>query len=602
MLIASALVPVLLGASLQDEPATRTAPRAAAPSLARQLSEAFVYVECPDVKRLVDASRGLALFRVFGDEEVKDFLTSDARVRRVYERGAHAEVREIVRQENPDFPIEIVDSISEVLSKLDGRFTLAVQPDFARRGNDAVYASLDLGEGAPAFDRLVGQFADLIREKEGPLAARKLARDGVVYHEFGGQERSGEPVPGSLRIARRDGSAVLATCDENSILRLLGPAPAESLDGQALFREARAELQPKGPGLWAFLDGRTLLAQARGDHGGRDLQVLGLDRMRWMGLNLEVDGELVRHRFELRTEGSDGALNLFTTKKDFDLASRIPASACFSLQLAVDGPSSMAAFREMMVRFEPNGRDEYDRNMGRMRARLGTDLEELAHLLGGEVAFAAVLPRGGLIPDVYSILPAAKPEATQRLADVIELFARSAEREVNRIRLTHYAGKRIVYMTTEMGFVAPTLVVDGDAVVIGSSVAAVKRYIDFRRHGGESLANSPRFRDAMEPVRGDAATAYAWIDWTTIVAGLYGNVSQVLPLIGRAAAAESDPWMGEDPDQDDRDGRSLRFESGARFDFSRLPTAEAVARYVHPQAVRVRVAPSGITVESRAIF
>src|SRR4030095_2923930 len=214
---------------------------------------------------------------------------------------------------------------------------------------------------------------------------------------------------------------------------------------------------------------------------------MGIEKMRWAGLTFEPDGEYMRHRLELRTDGANSILELFSTKDTCELEKVAPARSVFFMQAAIDGKRIVKCMQKMNALYnkQAKGGDDYAKAMSSMRAVYGTDADEISSLIGDEAAFAVAMPESSIIPDAYFFVRAAGVDQATQLASVVE----NAVRRVTHSPLaeTFYLGKRIVYRQSTDP-VRPSLTIDGDRLVIASSVHSMKRYLRQRSEGGKGLA------------------------------------------------------------------------------------------------------------------
>jgi hypothetical protein len=333
---------------------------------------------------------------------------------------------------------------------------------------------------------------------------------------------------------------------------------------------------------------------------------------------MESAGESIRHRVEVRADVKRGVPTLFSTKRDFELASYLPERTLASAQMVVDGPKTYAAFRAMVRDFSSRRRDvsqtegrvkdEFDAEMAEMRQELGTDMKEILSLVGDEIALAVVPPETGFIPDAYLVVKGKDGQAAERFKQIVEeAFRRTQPRA--ELRTIKFQGTPISYTQVEESPFFPSMYVDGDRFVMGSNLAAVKRYVQFRMSSAPTLAAKAAFRESMQSVQDGDATGYIWIDWPSVTSFAYGNMSALLPFVVGAESGHQVGPHGEPVKSGPvKDGpvrvTSRRRSSSAEFDFdwAKLPSAETVSKYVPPQIVRVRIDKQGYSLDSRAFF
>jgi hypothetical protein len=336
-----------------------------------------------------------------------------------------------------------------------------------------------------------------------------------------------------------------------------------------------------------------------------------MDRLRWIGVSLEPEGECLRHRIEVRADVTSGLPTLFTSKDQFDLAAYLPERTSGCVQMALDGPAMTVAMRKLAAQYGPHGLTEFEQEMEQMREHVGTDVPELLSLIGNEIALAVVPPESGIFPDIYLIAKAKDGKSAARVRELLEgaVRARNAGAEVQESKYQDY---RISYAKIADGPFFPSVMVDADRVVVGSNLSALKRYVQFLKAGAPALAAKKSYRESITSVATGPATGYLFVDWPSITSFVYGNFANIAPtlmqILPRALA--NDIEDSEDSEMDEpgahpknrAGGAKSRGNNPLRFDWAKLPTSDTITRYIPPQAMRVRISNQGLSVDSRAFF
>lgn len=595
-MIETALLVVVLAAP--QAPAQKPA-TSAAPTLARRIPDATVFFRVPDAKATDRAWQSLALTKLGEDPEVKDFLCSNPEVARVYGKDPLAALKIRLSGGAPDFPVDILNELASLVT--EGESAFAIRTGAPGETEPEIYATVGLASSSfSTFDGALEKVAEWLRNHTDKVVVRRVSVDGLGFMEVR-PARGGDAAKGSgVHVARRGSVACFAGPTREAMVRLLGPAGARSLADSPNFIEAERSLLTRPGSMYVYVDGPAVLAQIEHENGARHaLKAMGLQGLRWAGLTFEPDGEFLRHRLEIRTDGKDSVLELFSTKNAFELAQVTPPRTVFFLQGAIDAKRILGGLRKMNATYNKDDRDGqgYERAMASMKERVGTNFDEMSGLIGDEAAFAVAMPEAGLLPDVYLLVRAAGVDAAAKLAELVE----SAVRRQTQAPLgeTPYLGKRIVYHQGHRNVpFKPSFTVDGDRLVIASTVPSMKRYLQFRSEGGPSLAATPGFAESIAALPSNGCTAYAWLDVPTLTRFAYGNFESIASMILSPADRDAGPRTpGRSPETDEDE-----VDVSATFDMSKLPSSEAVVRYMRPAALRVKVDTSGVSLESRAIF
>lgn len=598
------------------------------PDLAQRIGVPSFFYHIGDVEALERACSESSVAKLFEDPEVWEFLRSNPEAAKLGGLDPSSstapvfawfydELREQTRIPESHWRsfIELIDAglfTSDLSLAMDLPGPYVKGESSLESEIPRLYLSGSTGKEPERFDTFLVQVVDFVRSEEGPNFVRRRAFDTVSFYEFGvprdGRSNFADPV---FCVSRRAGHVLVTAPTTNVMVQLLTTVPDVPLASDARFLEAFDALGSDPASIFLYVDGQRILERRRAAATPDGLDESGLARLEWIGVTLEGAGEAIRHRIEVRADVRRGIPTLFTTKRQFDLASVLPARTVASAQMAVDGRGTSAALRNYYADFVAhrnrgtgpqrlNARLEFDARMEEMRQELGTDVKEILSLVGDEVALAVVSPETGLIPDLYAIVKAKNADAAQRLRDVAaEVLRRVSSR--SSVRDASFQGQRITYTQLEGGPLYPSIYLDEDKLVIGSSVSAVKRYIQFRRSGAPSLAGRPDFQKSIASVSDGPATGYVWIDWPSITEFLYGNFSALLPFVlqGRQPGVDSDTGV-EDEDWTPHGGSGPL--SDLQFDWSKLPSAETLSRYITPQIVRVRIDRRGYSLDSRAFF
>lgn len=579
-------------------------------ALAKQIPGALVFMRCPDIKEWVKRTDELAISKLFEDEEVVDFFNGQAQLDRIIEQ---------IRLSAPDVPEDLFKEIvSFAENGFSGEMSFAVAPPRVRIGGarePEIYFSANVGNATDRFDKLMGSVLEYLQKLQGEKFARRVAEDSISYYEFKNPDAPMGVDGEGIRIGRRGSNVFVAGPNPTAINRLLGAAPEASLANNQYFKEANALFTQRPGSAFVYIDGPAVLQASR--TATQELSPLGFDRIHWLGLSFEPDGDCMRHRFEVRANADHGAATLFTEKSQFDSARFYPANTVLLTQLAVNGEQSAQALRRMFIQYP--GKEapamNYNKRMKLMRERFGTDIDELLSLVGNEISAAVVAPDSGVIPDIYMIARAKSNEAATRLSLLVEMAARRAEPELG-LSTSTFKNRTIVTTQPREGGPAPAMTVEGDLVVFSSSFFSMKRWILFREDAAAvKLADSKQYIESMGALGAEPATAYVWADWGAITKFTYGNFAQIAPMFMGVAASESRVTPGPTGQNKENEqgettaqglhsnkSRKLQIAPGLELDLSKLPAPETIARYIRPQALRLRVNSTGLSVESRAIF
>ncbi|MFN0205457.1 MAG: hypothetical protein ACKVS6_03995 [Planctomycetota bacterium] len=622
-------------AAVGVHPAT-AAGRACDSYLARHIPDALIFFRCPSIGALGKHAEGLSLAKMFQDEELKHLFPNDQQsVDEIYQSILMG-----LRSEVPDFPQEIVEQIDKLFQTgLTGELALAMSPPVRTEfvlGNTTissnepdVYATLGLPSdpGAAAnFDKLLALVAEYVTKKDSDVRSNRISEDGNVYFEFKPADNRGDERNHGIRIGRKGGNILFSAPTHDSILRLMNPAPDHSFANSSDLIEADHLFSQRPGSMYVFVNGPAFLNTIKADR--TELAPLGLDELRWAGLSFEPDGEYVRHRLEIRSNATRGIPTLFTEKQQFDLATVLPAKTVFSCQLAMDGAATGLALRRLMIRYAGKGEMNWNTRMKRMREATGTDVDELLNLTGNELSVAVVAPENGIIPDLYLLVRSKNAEAASRLALLLESACRRPESGL-KVYTTQFKSKQLIYTEMPGEPLSPAMVVDGEMVVIGSSVMSAKKWLQFRMDSQPSLASLETYQESVAAMGNAPSTAQIWVDWEAITRFVYGNFTQIAPLLFARVDESMDelepppePGVVGGPVKDTNESQARRLQENAQdpknpksnknnnnkpalnwgFDPSMFPPVEVVASYIKPQFIRVRVNGLGLSMESRASF
>lgn len=610
-------------------PATPQTPaRASQDWLARQVSNVLMYLHCDDLAGFGTGLKKTALARLFDDPEVKECVREGSDLSNALSNGFLEQVRQRVEEENPEIPKEVLDAVFSAARGLNGHLSVAFRAPHAPSAHEAesegeMFASAGFTGTPEELEQGLRKLAESLRKQFGDHTARRVALDGQSYFEFGGSDVPDGDDPSVIRVARRGSQVFMAMPSALSMGALLGPAEAAPLAGSPAYQEARALLGGRPDAAWAFIDGPALLSTMDTETIETGMRSLGLEKLRWAGLSSEPEGELVRHRLEVRTEPAEGMLALFTAKepKKFTLASVLPKRTLMTLQMALDGVASFEALKKLVSQFGDVNEPSFDTQMADMRKQLGSSFADVAPLLGDEAAVAVAMPEAGVIPDVYLLVRAKDAASAQDLMARSEIAMRrvAAKDRKGQLRDIQEKSTRIVYMRGQ-GAMTPSLLVSEDLLVVSSSVQAARRYLSFRAEpASERLSDRADYTQTVASVATGPTTGVLWLDVPRLVSFTYGNLAEIAAFLGpqlsdmgeleeesEVPGVDGEPAEGAGapsrPGTDSRRQVSVVGLSVESFDFNRLPQVETVLKYMRPQAVRVTLSREGISMESRAIF
>jgi hypothetical protein len=481
------------------------------------------------------------------------------------------------------------------------------------RHTGGFYWLMDAGKSPERVDLWLSDLASYLRkESRRDDFARLTAVDNYKFFEFGRPATDEYPSSPTICVARR-GKQIVVTGDRPELMvSYLSAPPDKRMADDASFQEAHAVLGDKKGNLYLYIDGNQLLNESNLAKHPVEMRRLGMDRLRWVGLTLEGAGDSLRHRLEIRADVESGLPTFFTSKEQFDLAQCVPEQTVAFAQIALDGEKLYSAIRNYGVQFMPGRAAEFDENMAQLRQQFGADVQEICSLLGNEAAFAITPPdSGGLIPDVYFIAKAKDAKSAVRGKTIFETIL---QRQEAKMRLSHtkYQGYNISYaqMKGDVNPIVPALTVDGELLVVGSNVTAVKHYIEFRKAGSATLAGKKSYQSSMQSVAGGPASGYLWFDWPSAVGFAYANFANIAPylLLGPRTSVRRVPAPGQPPVPDkDQDARELdeveaMLKETFQFDWSKMPHVETVLQYIPPQIIRFNIGNRGVSLDSRAFF
>lgn len=609
-------------------PATPQTPtRAPQDWLARQVSNVLMYLHCDDLAGLSAEYKKTAVARLMDDPEVKACIREGSDLSNALSSGFLEQVRQRVEAENPEIPKEVLDAVFSAARGLSGHLSVALRAPLAPNSEEAesdgeMFASAGFTGTPEELEQGLRKLAESLRKQFGEHTARRVALDGQSYFEFGGSEMPVGDDPSVIRVARRGSQVLMAMPSAMSMGALLGPAEAAPLASLPAYHEARTLLGGRSNAVWAYIDGPALLSTMDTETIETGMRSLGLEKLRWAGFSSAPEGDLVRHRLEVRTEPAEGMLALFTAKepKKFTLASVLPKRTLMTLQMALDGVASFEALKKLVSQFGDANEPSFDTQMSEMRAQLGSSFADVAPLLGDEAAVAVAMPEAGIIPDVYLLVRAKDAAAAQDLMARSEVAMRrvAAKDRKGQLRDIQDKSTRLVYMRGQ-GPVTPTLLVSEDVLVVSSSVPAARRYLSFRAEpASERLSDRADYTQTVASVATGPTTGVLWLDVPRLVSFTYGNVAEIAAFLGPhfsdLAELENEsevPGVDGEPAEGagapSRPGTDSRREvtvgmSVESVDFERLPQVETVLKYMRPQAVRITLSREGISMESRAIF
>lgn len=567
-------------------------------ALAKQIPGAMFLVRCPDIHEWSRRCQELSISKLFEDEEVKDFFGSDPS-KKIDQ--AMLQLQSAI----PNLPRELVTQVIDLAHNgFKGEIAAAISAPVRRTAGGyrepEIYVSAELADVTDKFDSTMNSVVGFVRSIKGESSARKVAEDSMSYYEFRNVESENQGDAEGVRIGRRGHHIFLGGPHTEAIERLMGPAPEKSLSDNPSFQEA-CELFTKRPGsMYIYMDGPTLIESTQAKI--EELAPFGFDRLKWIGFSFEPDGECMRHRLEVRADANPNVVALFTEKEKFNLAEELPASTIFVAQMALNGETTSQAIRKLISQFgtrAENNADRYDRQMKRMRQQHGTDADEVLGLLGDEAAIGVVSPDAGIIPDIYLMIRGKSAEAAARLGTIIETVARHAEPK-NGFSTTQYKNHAIVTTQADEG-PSPAMVVQGDLVVISSTLFSLKRWINFHEDAGAArLGSSKNYTQSLDTFGHEPATAYVWADWGAITKFAYGNIAQFAPMLASAVGKRTQKRAAHDLQSKPSDKTEIA--PGIEVDWSKMPSVETIVRYITPQIIRFRVNAHGLSVESRAIL
>src|SRR5262245_37772220 len=406
---------ILIVLAGQHAPQTPVRPQTSlSGSLAARLPDATVFFRCPDSEATDRAWKDLAISKLFLDPEVKEFLGTNPEFAKLYANDPFAFIKLRLSEGAPEFPMQIFSDLATLTAVGESAFAVRTRPD----ANDPeIYATMGLGPSTGTFDKVVDRVFEWLKT-QSDVVAKKVSVDGMSFIEVGNPEE-----PQRVHLGRRGSTACFSAPTRAGMLRLLGPPGEKSLADSPNFTEADANLTQRAGSMYLYLDGPSVLAHLEQENGARhSLRAMGIEKMRWAGLTFEPEGEYMRHRIELRTDGANSVLELFSTKESFELEKFAPTNSVFFVQAAIDGKRIVKGIQKMNALYnkQAKGADDYAKAMSWMRSAYGTDIDEISTLIGDEAALAVAMPVSSLIPDAYLLVRAAGVDQATQLASVIE--------------------------------------------------------------------------------------------------------------------------------------------------------------------------------------
>ncbi len=450
---------------------------------------AFVYAKAPSMAELLPADS--VGYIELADMEVFYYLIS--------ELGQSA--LESLEEEAvpPDIKIKaraILEAFNEIRPVLPKSGSLGIVSIDLQRGQPSLIFTMELSEGlaplAAAASKLLPAIPDMKVQKTDH------GTEVVI---------PGAPIP-PIGVAVKD-NVLYAAAGEGLLDRALSGLGSGSLAQTAHFKAINA-ITAKDAFLSVYLNLDSIqekLGPALPDIVGR----LGLKDVHAAGISMCADEKLYTINVALQyTENAPGIASLlsFPNTKPKGIA-YVPEDFSHVNRLSIGPPDQfLGKICDLMKRLGAEA--DVEQTLARLKENAGIDVQKVLASLGGEITIGVKIPDTLAIPNVVVCLDARDPEYL--MGTLKNLL--SGERAPATITEMELSGRKVMMVMPKIPVpVTPAFAVDGDVMVLGSSMAVLQKALT-AKESGRNIAAKDAFKAATEglPADSNAALVYTELD------------------------------------------------------------------------------------------
>jgi tetratricopeptide (TPR) repeat protein len=250
----------------------------------------------------------------------------------------------------------------------------------------------------------------------------------------------------------------------------------------------------------------------------------------------------------------------------------VPDSAVYCSALSLDASKAWDTVMSAVAAVAPaEVVAEMEREIARAEAEMGFAIRDgLLAALGDELVAYAELPQNGFIPGfVMTIELRDRAEGARILGTVLGASGASVRQVAFGARTLH-----VITIPDEDVPVSPCFSFEGDRLVFGLTVGALKDALTRMDSGGGRIVDSPHFQAAFRGLDRSHAGAIEFIDMRLLAAYGYDLAINMLP-------GYTDP--------------------NVPLDFAKLPAKETVLRHMGGWAEVARATDEGIVMQARTL-
>ncbi len=314
----------------------------------------------------------------------------------------------------------------------------------------------------------------------------------------------------------------------------------------------------------------------------------GLENLKAVAWSVRMDGPA----FESKTgfilkEGRKGILGALSTQPvNLSGLKHCPTGCLFAAGLRVQEKQLWDVLSKISkARSKGQGAKRWEAMEKKWAAENRNLKNEFAQAFAGDVLVASQAgeegaPAGALFSQVAMLTLKNRAKAESLLLELLNdsVTRRFPNADPTKIlQQIDFEGHKIIYIRKPQGALGtePKYVLTATELLVSADMQTIKSALSNGKGG--NLANSPRFKDAIQQAGGKLGAVFIYVDWGQMYASTFNLGAKAMKLLG-----------------------SLDVLAKLGIDINLLPSPEVVTKHLFPSIATVRVSESGMVLTSRS--
>ncbi|BBM86027.1 DUF3352 domain-containing protein [Candidatus Uabimicrobium amorphum] len=516
----------------------------------------LVLWRAPDVATSRDAMKGSALYKLFNEPEVQNFVKKTIDPYKDHLHGTINQVSQVL-----GMPAE------KAIAVLHGEVVLAVVDVDPRRQSVGAVLSIEFGENREAIDALL----NLAKQASGFTFDEEQHDGHTVY--------SVQQMPPHMKVSYAIVQDTLLISSQNTLLKeLISGSEGARLKDAANIKTVSSKVHRAGVAAeLLYLNVEQAMKQfspMMPPQAMPMMEKLGVAGIKSLGMGVNIDGDNINVDFYLHSPGEkNGVMSVFDLKPtSMEALKYMPKHSVGVSLMRFDMVGLLNKVKATLEDIAPDGSllQMYEHMMGEIERELGFDFENgLFDTLGTELYGCNYMPAtGGLLPRSLGAVTLKNEAEFWRIANEM------ATKGDLSIKKLEFAGKTIHYVSQNVGelfnfrtfqalpklgnFSGQALMVENGTLYIAGSVQDMKSFIEERSSWKENIDNNVDFQQLKKFLPAEASFV-TYLD----VRPMFNYVwNTMIPIL--------------------RSFEGIIRKAGVEFSTANLPQATTISRHLKP--------------------